>query len=194
MAPVAAAVVGIEVKGVVGNGPTLLHPVRALVFGRRALHQLAVGVLEDLRGVILGDLIPLVVVFDNVLFAGILHIPVRFAAPNYLVGRRSGIGSQCRRNPARNDERANAQYSRNRAQALSFHGLLLFSSCAGSVSLYFFSLPASSLPHMLALMVRTDAHAHHQRVRVKWFDGGVRASPIPVDMMTLSLTPRRLRV
>ena len=49
----------------------------ALVLGRGTLNQLPIRISDDLGRVLLGDLVPLVVILDDILFAGILNIAVR---------------------------------------------------------------------------------------------------------------------
>ncbi len=71
MARIAPSVVRVEVVRVVRNGPALLHPMGALVLGRGTLNQLPVRMSNDLGRVLLGDLVPLVVILDDVLFAGL---------------------------------------------------------------------------------------------------------------------------
>ncbi len=189
MATPAPAVVGVEVERVVGNGPTLLHPMRAFVLGRRALHKLSVRIFEDLRSVVFGDLIPFLVVLDDVLLAWILHIPVRLPAPHDLRRRRSRVGSERGGDATCDDHRANACCSNRHAQTFTFHVLLRFLPCNGPVM----SFPAFLLVDYFVLAAHAGEHGKNPSSSAlstqpdELAQAGDRASPGLVDMRAVSL-------
>ena len=76
MTRIAPSVIRVEVVRVVRNGPTAAS-MGALVLGRITFEQLPIQISDDLERVLLGDLVPLVVILDDILFARILNIAVR---------------------------------------------------------------------------------------------------------------------
>ena len=183
MARIAPSVVRVEVVRVVRNGPALLHPMGALVLGRGTLNQLPIRISDDLGRVLLGDLVPLVVILDDILFAGILNIAVRLPSAHYFVCSRRRIGRKRRTDHATScSHRQHPRHSKRGLQSHVSHDLSSILSCRACGSSALSLAPPSNLeqartPHTRKMVEARDVH-RHRRIRVNMTKGSNGYPPV----------------